>query len=70
MNSLRELLEEYDRLGEAGFSSPHDFTLRQRKLETWAAKAREALADLAKSRAAGQDEGAAIGDLESGWERS
>jgi hypothetical protein len=44
MDPLTTLLEEYDRLGDAGFSTAHDFTLRQRHLESWAAKARDAIA--------------------------
>ena len=51
MKSLRELLQEFDELGEAGFSSPHDFTLRQRKLENWASKARDAIAELVRANA-------------------
>ena len=47
MGSLIELLEEYDRLGSEG--SAHDFVLRQRRLEDWAAKARDAIAALART---------------------
>lgn len=49
MNSLRELIGEYDQLGDTSFSSAHDFTRRQRKLETWAAKAREAIAEVVRT---------------------
>jgi len=45
-------LDEYDQLGDASFSSAHDFTLRQRKLETWATKARDAIAELVHATAA------------------
>ena len=47
MGSLSELLEEYDRLGKMG--SAHDFMLRQRRLEDWAVKARDAIATLART---------------------
>lgn len=56
MNSLRDLLQEYDQLGEAAFSSPHDFTLRQRKLENWAAKARNAIEALVKLQTSDESE--------------
>jgi hypothetical protein len=46
MNALKDLLDEYDRLGDARFSTAHDFVLRQRHLENWAAKARRAIAEL------------------------
>jgi hypothetical protein len=48
MESLKDLLEEYDRLGDAAFSTAHDFTRRQRHLEDWAAKARDAIAVLVR----------------------
>lgn len=51
MPSLQDLLDEYDRLGTETFSTAHDFTLRQRRLERWAAKARAALADVLRSGA-------------------
>lgn len=46
MDSLKDLLDEYDRLGDVRFTSAHDFTARQRQLENWAEKARRAIADL------------------------
>lgn len=48
MESLKNLLEEYDRLGDAAFSTAHDFARRQRHLEDWAAKARDAIARLVR----------------------
>jgi hypothetical protein len=52
MGSLTELLEEYDRLGSEG--SAHDFMLRQRRLEDWAVKARDAIAALARTGSGAQ----------------
>ena len=49
MDSLKDLLDEYDQLGDTAFSSAHDFTLRQRHLENWAAKARDAIARLVET---------------------
>lgn len=49
--SLRDLLDEYDLLGDAAFSSAHDFALRQRRLANWAAKARDAIAELIRQDA-------------------
>lgn len=46
MDSLRDLLDEYDRLGDVRFSSAHDFTARQRHLESWAEKARRAIGEI------------------------
>ncbi|HHY49526.1 MAG TPA: hypothetical protein GYA10_07250 [Alphaproteobacteria bacterium] len=55
MPSLQDLLDEYDHLGSETFSTPHDFTLRQRRLERWAAKARTALADVVRAGAASDE---------------
>ena len=50
MSSFRELIEEYDLLGDVTFSTPQDYTRRQRHLESWAAKARDVLVELERQR--------------------
>lgn len=62
MDDLRDLLEEYDRLGDARFSTAHDFMLRQRHLENWADKARRAIAELVQQDAATRSANPEAGD--------
>ena len=43
MPSPSDLIREYDTLGAPDFSAPHDFVLRQRRLEDWAQRAHQFL---------------------------